>query len=161
MADPLWTAVRLLHIGSAIALVGGATLWNFILAPTFQQMGPTLPKGFMPTVGGKVVRFLPNAALATLLTGALLFWFMMPFGSEAWRLLMLTSLALLVVSLGLAHGAMIPTFKRLSQAMGAAGPPGPEAQALMARMKMLGVVSLALAWVLVALMVVATALRTT
>lgn len=161
MADPLWTGLRLLHIGAGIALVGGATLWS-ILQPLFGQMGPTLPRGFLPTVGGKVLRVLPNAALVTLVTGVPLYYLMMPFASDAWRLLMGAALVLMLVALGLSFGIVVPTFKKLVRAIGALqGPPGPEVVALQARMKMASMANLAAAWTIVVLMVVATALRTT
>lgn len=161
MADLVWTALRVLHIGSAITLVGGATMWA-MLQPTLQQMGPTLPRGFMGTVGGKVVRILPNAGLATLLTGAPLFYLMMPLYGATWSMLMGAALLLMLVSLGLSFGGTVPTFRNLGRAMAAAqGPPGPEVLALQARMKLFSMAGLAIAWLIVLLMVVATALRTT
>lgn len=156
------TALRLLHIGAGIALVGGATMWT-MLQPTLQQMGPTLPKGFLPTVGGKVVRFLPHAALATFLTGLALYWLMLPVAVNAtWRMLMMAAMGLMLVSLAVAYGGVLPTFRKLSQAWSALqGPPGPDVMALQARLKALSMVNLAAAWLIVVLMVVATALRTT
>lgn len=161
MADLAWTALRVLHIGSAITLVGGATMWA-MLQPTLQQMGPTLPRGFLGTVGGKVVRILPNAGLATLLTGALLFYLMMPVYGETWRMLMGASLVLMLVSLGISFGGTVPTFRKLGMAMATAqGPPGPAVQALAARMKLYSMAGLVLGWLIVLLMVLATALRST
>lgn len=162
MADPVWTALRVLHIGAGVALVGGATMWNLLLAPTFAQMGPTLPRGFTATVGGKVVRYLPHLGLVTFLTGVALYAVMQSFYDATWRWLMLAALVVMLANLGLSYGLMVPTFKKLGAAMAAAqGPPGPEVQRLLRSMKTYGLVGLGLAWGIVLLMVVATALRST
>jgi hypothetical protein len=161
--EPVWTALRVLHIGAGIALVGGATLWGAVLAPVLQQLGPTLPKGAFPTLGGRVVRYLPHAALATFLTGVALYALMQGAYAGPWRMLMLGALVLMLVALGLSYGVLVPTFKKVAAGMASAppGPPGPEAQALMHRMKTASMANLAVAWLIVVLMVVATALRTT
>lgn len=160
--EPVWTALRLLHIGAGIALVGGATLWGAVLAPTLQQLGPTLPKGAFPTLGGKVVKFLPHAGALTFLTGVALYGLMQAAYPGTWRMLMLVALVLMLVSLGLSYGVLVPTFKKVAAGMASAppGPPSPEAQALLHRMKSASMASLGIAWGIVVLMVVATALRT-
>ncbi|HEV8358826.1 MAG TPA: hypothetical protein VGR28_00070 [Candidatus Thermoplasmatota archaeon] len=162
MADPLYVIIRVLHVGSAIALIGGATLWGTRIMPTLAQLGPTLPKGAIPTLGNRVVNFLPAAGLATFLTGLLLFWQLGGFSTPAnpWSMLLGTALLLTLVMLILSFGVMKPSWKKLSQAMGAAaGPPGPEMMALSKRMKSVSMANLAIGWTIVLLMVVATATR--
>jgi uncharacterized membrane protein len=158
MPDALYVLIRLLHVGSAIALVGGGTLWGAVLAPTLAQMGPTLPKGAMPTLGGKVVKFLPASALVALVTGVLLFESIRPYAPEAWRTLMLAALVLLLAILVVSY-LVGRTFRKFVHAV-SAGPPGPEAQAHMARIRKGSVATLAMGWTVVLLMVVATSLRT-
>jgi uncharacterized membrane protein len=163
MAEAIMTALRFLHISSAIALVGGATLWATQIMPSMAQLGPTLPRGALPTIGGKVAKFLPNAALLTLLTGAALYWLMQASWGETWRLIMQVALGTMIVVVAISFGVMHPTFKKLSSAMtsGPPGPPPPEAQALMGKMKKASMLNLALGWFIVVLMVVGTALRST
>lgn len=163
MADalqPLWTLVRLLHIASGIALVGGATMWGVLIQPTLAQLGPTLPKGVMPTLGGKVVRFLPHAGLATFVTGVLVYWHLMPYANATYQMIMGLALLVMLVSLALSFLVVVPSFKKAMALMTAAqGPPPPEALALMGRLKQASLVTLALAWFIVVLMVVGTATR--
>jgi len=163
MADPLqplWTVVRLLHIASAIVLVGGGTLWAIVVQPTLAQMGPTMPRGAMPTLGGKVLKVLPHAGLATLVTGVLVLWHLAPYANATYHMIMGTALVVMLAGLSLTFGIVVPTFKKLSAAMMASqGPPPPEAPAMMARIKKASMANLALAWLIVVLMVVGTAQR--
>jgi uncharacterized membrane protein len=160
MADPIYVLLRILHVGSAIFFVGGATMWSAILVPMLAAMAPTLPKGTMPTLGGKVMKVLPAAALTTLVTGLLLFGSLGGFGPAAgttWGMLISTAFVLLVVLLIVSLAGIKPTFKKLSQTMMAAqGPPPPEAQQLMRKLTKLSHVTLGLAWLIVLLMVLAT-----
>jgi uncharacterized membrane protein len=162
MADPLWTLVRFLHVGAAIAWIGGATLWGLIVMPTLAQLGPTLPKGVMPTLGGKVVKFLPHAGAFTLIMGLAVFMNLYPTTLPYYRWIMLASLAITALALVLAYAILVPTFKKVSTIMGTAhGPPTPEVQGMMLRIKQVSLANLALGWLVVLLMVIATAMRTT
>lgn len=160
MADYLYVLLRILHVGSAVFLIGGATMWGAIIAPTLAQMGPTLPKGAMPTLGKKVLNVLPHTALLTLLTGLALFWSLGGFGDAgrtSWGMLISVGLLLMLGMLAISFAVLKPTFKKLGQVMMASqGPPPPEAQQLMAKMTKFSMLNLGMGWLAVLLMVLAT-----
>jgi uncharacterized membrane protein len=161
MADPVYVLLRILHVGSAVFLVGGATLWGAIVVPTLAQMGPTLPKGLMPTLGKKIVNAIPHAALLTFLTGLGVYGSLGGFApgvaSTPWGMLISLALLLTLVILVIAYGVTRPTFRKFTQVMmSAQGPPPPEAQQLLAKMTLMGKANLALGWIIVLLMVLAT-----
>lgn len=161
MADPVYVLLRILHVGSAVFLIGGATLWGAVVAPTLMQLGPTLPKGLMPTLGKKIVNIIPHAAALTFLTGVGVFGSLGGFNPGVartpWGMLISAGLLLTLVMLGIAYGVTKPTFKKFTQLMmSTQGPPPPEAQQLMGKMMRMGQVTLVLGWLVVLLMVLAT-----
>jgi uncharacterized membrane protein len=161
MADILVTVVRFVHIASAIALIGGATLWGAVIAPTLAQMGSTMPKGLMPTLGGRVAKYLPMAGWGTLLGGVATAAFYWNSWGELWRTIMSIAFVITVVMLATSYALINPTFKRLTTVMSATqGPPPPEAKQLQMKLMKVSMMNLILGWVVVALMVVAVSLHT-
>lgn len=162
MADILQLVIRFVHIGSAVALIGGATLWGAVIAPTLARMGSTLPKGTFPTLGAKLNRFLPMAAWGTLLGGVASYWYVQAYANETWKMLMWISLAITALMLAISYAVVSPTFKKLTASMTATqGPPTAEARSLMVRLTKASMLNLALGWIVVAIMVVAVSLRVT
>lgn len=161
--DPLQTVVRILHIGSAIVLIGGATLWGVFIVPTLAQMGPTLPRGTLPTLGGKVVKILFHAGVGTLVFGLGTFFFVQSAGSELWRMLIMAALLLTLLMLVISAALIKPTFKKVSEGMtsGPPGPPSPETMAAMKKLTQVSMANLAIGWLTVLLMVVAVSVRAT
>lgn len=164
--DPLHAVLRVLHIGAAVVWIGGGTLWGLVIMPTLQQLGPTLPKGAMPTIGGRVLKVIPHAGVATLVFGALTMWtlggFSAPLATSTWAMLLNLGLLITLVMLVLVFALLVPTFKKMSAMMAAAtGPPTPDFLALSKKMTTFSKVNLALGWLVVLLMVVAVAQRTT
>lgn len=143
-------------------LIGGGTLWAMVLVPTLTQLAPTLPKGALPTLAGRVLRVQLGAAVLTLLAGAAAYGLMQARWGPPWNQLLLASFALMLVLTASLFLVVWPMSRRMARAMaGMAGPPGPEMAAMRGRMMKVSVANLGLGWTLVVLMVAATALRTT
>jgi uncharacterized membrane protein len=159
MTDVVQLVLRFLHVGSAIAWIGGATLWSLVIAPTLAQLAPTLPKGAVPTLGGKVLKVLPRAGDLTLLFGLAEFAYIENGTTATFRYIMLVALVLTILAVGVSHGVIVPTFKKFMAAASAPGPPGPETKGLMDRLMRASMALLGLTWVTVALMVAATSLH--
>lgn len=160
MADALYVLLRILHVGSAVFFIGGATLWGAVIAPALVELGPTLPKGALPTLGKKVLTVLPHAGVATLLTGIAVFWSLGGFGEAGrttWGMLVGLGLLLTLAMVVVLFAVIKPTFRRLGQVvMATPGPPPPEAKAMLGKLMAVGRVNLALGWLVVLLMVLAT-----
>lgn len=73
--DWLVIVLRILHIGSAIAWVGGSAVFTFYIEPTLGALGPDAEK-----VTGELVqrrqlpRYFQIASTTTVLAGAVLYW---------------------------------------------------------------------------------------
>lgn len=76
-------------------LIGG-TVWAMVLLPTLTQLAPTLPKGALPTLAGRVLRVQLGAAALTLLAGAAAYDLMQARWGPPWNQLLLASLALML-----------------------------------------------------------------
>jgi hypothetical protein len=73
--DPLLIALRIIHVGSAMAWFGGAIIGGFFLFPTARALGPAA-QPFMDQLmkRRRMGVFFPIAAALTVLAGAALYW---------------------------------------------------------------------------------------
>ena len=69
------TALRLIHIFSAVTWVGGAIFLTQVLTPTVQAAGPDGGRFMLRLASyGRMAQVLTGSAILTVLAGALLYW---------------------------------------------------------------------------------------
>lgn len=153
MSDGITGIVRIVHIVSAIAWVGGALLFGNIIGPRVLQRGPpTLRKPFLEAVLAAMTRYYmivgPLAILSGLvLVGQLWGWgsyadaFQAPGGYGLW--LGIGAISAIVMAI-VGFGVIAPTGKKLLAAMSKmTGPPTDAQQAELGAMgKKIGISSM-------------------
>ena len=73
--DPLLLILRIVHVGAAIAWVGGALIGRYFLFPTAEALGPAAVP-FMDHLNRqrRIGAYFPIVAVLTILAGAGLYW---------------------------------------------------------------------------------------
>lgn len=144
MSDAITGIVRVVHIVTAVAWVGGALLWGNVIAPRVLARGPPqIRRPFAEAVIPAMTRYYKIVAGLAILSGFVLvgmLWgwedyfgaFQAPGGyGAALGLGTLSAIAMAIVGFGI----IAPTGKKLIAAMqGASTPPTPEQQAQMGAM---------------------------
>lgn len=152
MSDPITGIVRLIHIVTSVAWVGGALLWGMIIAPRIFQRGPPQIRApFAQAVMPAITRYYQIVAGLALVSGILLvgmIWgwpsytdaFQVPTYGPSLAIGASAGIAMAIVGFGIVS----PTGKKLVALMSSMkGPPTPEQQAqLEATGKKLGIMSM-------------------
>src|SRR2546427_11942449 len=118
MADAVFLVLLVLHVGSIIAWMGGATLFVSVLTPAVRRMSPAARGEFVVSVIPSYMRFIGGSSIAAAAAGLALY---------AYITQVVTSLApsnsgLIYIQIGavvtlivllIAFGVLIPTSRKL------------------------------------------------
>lgn len=163
MADAVFVILLLLHVGSIVAWMGGATLFVSVLTPAIRRMSPAARGEFMVSVIPSYMRFIGGSSIAAAVAGLALYAYITQVATS----LAPSSSGLIYVQIGavvtlivllIAFGVLIPTSRKLvelikSQKQAASGGDAVSAQVagLQKRLGMaarIGVMLLALTFIL-------------
>src|SRR5437667_9440441 len=73
MADAVFVVLLLLHVGSIIAWMGGATLFVSVLAPSLRRMSPASRGEFTVSVLPSYMRFIGGSSIVAAVAGLALY----------------------------------------------------------------------------------------
>ncbi|HUR69006.1 MAG TPA: hypothetical protein VM370_07140 [Candidatus Thermoplasmatota archaeon] len=138
MSDALTGVIRVIHIASAVAWVGGALLWGNVIAPRVMARGPPqIRRPFAEAVIPAMTRYYMIVGPLSILSGLVLIWRLYPtdyfsafqVGGGYGPALAIGALSAILMAI-VGFGVIAPTGKKLLAAMGAAStPPTGEQQA--------------------------------
>src|SRR5260370_19052309 len=73
MADAVFVILLLLHVGSIVAWMGGATLFVSVLTPALRRMSPASRGEFMLSAIPSYMRFIGGSSIAAAVAGLALY----------------------------------------------------------------------------------------
>jgi len=73
MADAVFLVLLILHVGSIIAWMGGATLFVSVLAPALRKMSPASRSEFILSALPQYMRFIGGSSIAAAVAGLALY----------------------------------------------------------------------------------------
>jgi uncharacterized membrane protein len=73
MADAVFLILLILHVGSIIAWMGGATLFVSVLAPALRKMSPASRSEFILSALPQYMRFIGGSSIAAAVAGLALY----------------------------------------------------------------------------------------
>jgi uncharacterized membrane protein len=118
MADTVFLVLLILHVGSIIAWMGGATLFVSVLTPALRKMSPSSRGDFIMSVIPSYMRFIGGSSIAAAIAGLALYAYitqvatsLAPSGPGA-IYIQIGAVVTLVVLL-IAFGVLIPTSRKL------------------------------------------------
>ena len=118
MADAVFLVLLVLHVGSIIAWMGGATLFVSVLTPALRKMSPASRGEFVVSVIPSYMRFIGGSSIAAAVAGLALYAYitqvatsLAPSGSGA-IYIQIGAVVTLIVLL-IAFGVLIPTSRKL------------------------------------------------
>jgi uncharacterized membrane protein len=118
MADVVFVVLVLLHVGSIVAWMGGATLFVSVLAPSLRKMSPASRGEFMLAALPQYMRFIGGSSIAAAVAGLALYAYITQVSTS----LAPSSSGLIYIQLGavvtiiillIAFGVLIPTSRKL------------------------------------------------
>jgi uncharacterized membrane protein len=118
MADVVFVVLLVLHVGSIVAWMGGATLFVSVLAPSLRKMSPASRGEFTLSVLPSYMRFIGGSSIAAAVAGIALYAYITKMGPP----LAPSSLGLTYIQIGavvtlivllIAFGVLIPTSRKL------------------------------------------------
>jgi len=118
MADAVFVVLLLLHVGSIVAWMGGATLFVSVLAPSLRKMSPASRGEFMMSALPQYMRFIGGSSIAAAVAGLALYAYI----TQVSTTLAPSSSGLIYIQLGavvtiiillIAFGVLIPTSRKL------------------------------------------------
>ncbi len=132
MADAVFLVLLILHVGSIIAWMGGATLFVSVLTPALRKMTPASRGEFILSVIPSYMRFIGGSSIAAAVAGLALYAYitqvatsLAPSGSGA-IYIQIGAVVTLIVLL-IAFGVLIPTSRKLVGLLKQAPPGGDSA----------------------------------
>jgi uncharacterized membrane protein len=132
MADAVFLVLLILHVGSIIAWMGGATLFVSVLTPALRKMSPSSRGEFVVSVIPSYMRFIGGSSIAAAVAGLALYAYitqvatsLAPSGSGA-IYIQIGAVVTLIVLL-IAFGVLIPTSRKLVGLFKQAAPGGDSA----------------------------------
>jgi uncharacterized membrane protein len=132
MADAVFLVLLILHVGSIIAWMGGATLFVSVLTPALRKMSPGSRGEFVVSVIPSYLRFIGGSSIAAAVAGLALYAYitqvatsLAPSGSGAIYIQIGAVVTLIV--LVIAFGVLIPTSRKLVALLKQAAPGGDSA----------------------------------
>jgi uncharacterized membrane protein len=118
MVDPVFIILLLLHVGSIVAWMGGATLFVSVLTPALRRMSPSARGEFVLSVIPSYMRFIGGSSIAAAVAGLALYAYITQVATS----LQPSSSGLIYVQIGavvtlivllIAFGVLIPTSRKL------------------------------------------------
>ena len=157
MADTLTGIIRVIHIVTAIAWVGGVLLWSNVIGPRVMMRGPPqIRRPFAEAVIPTLTRYYMTVGIVAILSGLLLVWRLYPtdyFGAfqvpggygAALGIGAMAGIALAIVGFGI----IAPTGKKMLATMAKINGPPTDAQqaelgAMGKKMGIMGMLGMAL-----------------
>jgi uncharacterized membrane protein len=136
MADAVFLVLLVLHVGSIIAWMGGATLFVSVLTPALRRMSPASRGEFVVSAIPPYMRFIGGSSIAAAVAGLALYAYITQVAtslapsSSGLGYIQIGAVVTLIVLL-IAFGILIPTSRRLvalvKQSQKQAAPGGDEA----------------------------------
>jgi uncharacterized membrane protein len=133
MADAIFLVLLVLHVGSIIAWMGGATLFVSVLTPALRRMSPASRGEFILSALPSYMRFIGGSSIAAAVAGLAVYAYI----TQAATSLAPTSSGLMYIQIGavvtlivllITFGVLIPTSRKLvallKQSQKQAGPSG-------------------------------------
>lgn len=118
MTDPVFLLLLVIHVGSIIAWMGGATLFVSVLAPSLRKVSPATRGEFTLSVLPSYMRFIGGSSITAAVAGLALYAYitqvqtsLAPSGSGL-TYIQIGAIVTLIVLL-IAFGVLIPTSRKL------------------------------------------------
>jgi len=118
MADAVFLVLLVLHVGSIIAWMGGATLFVSVLTPALRRMSPASRGEFTVSVIPSYMRFIGGSSIAAAVAGLALYAYitqsatsLAPSNSGLFYIQIGAVVTLIVLLI--AFGVLIPTSRKL------------------------------------------------
>jgi len=120
MADAVFLVLLILHVGSIIAWMGGATLFVSVLAPALRKMSPTSRSEFMLSALPQYMRFIGGSSIAAAVAGLALYAYITQVAttlapSSSGTIYIQIGAVVTVIVLLIAFVILIPTSRKLVQ----------------------------------------------
>ena len=118
MADAVFLVLLVLHVGSIIAWMGGATLFVSVLSPSLRKMSPQSRGEFVVSVLPAYMRFIGGSSAAAAIAGLALYAYITQVAtsfapsSSGLPYIQAGAVATLIVLI-IAFGILIPTTRKL------------------------------------------------
>ena len=122
MTDPVFLVLLVLHVGSIIAWMGGATLFVSVLTPAVRRMSPATRGEFVLSVIPPYMRFIGGSSIAAAVAGLALYAYIAQAGPplalspSGLPYIQIGAIITLIVLL-IAFGVLIPTSRKLIEVM--------------------------------------------
>ena len=118
MADAVFLVLLVLHVGSIIAWMGGATLFVSVLTPALRRMSPAARGEFVVSVIPSYMRFIGGSSIAAAVAGLALYAYITQVvtslaPSNSGLVYIQTGAVVTVIVLVIAFGVLIPTSRKL------------------------------------------------
>jgi uncharacterized membrane protein len=118
MADAVFLVLLVLHVGSIIAWMGGATLFVSVLTPALRRMSPAARGEFVVSVIPSYMRFIGGSSIAAAVAGLALYAYITQVvtslaPSKSGLVYIQAGAVVTVIVLVIAFGVLIPTSRRL------------------------------------------------
>jgi uncharacterized membrane protein len=136
MADAVFLVLLILHVGSIIAWMGGATLFVSVLAPALRKMSPASRSEFILSALPQYMRFIGGSSIAAAVAGLALYAYITQVAttlapSSSGTIYIQIGAVVTLIVLLIAFVVLIPTSRKLvqllKQSQGHAAPGGDSA----------------------------------
>ena len=118
MADAVFLVLLVLHVGSIIAWMGGATLFVSVLTPALRRMSPAARGEFVVSVIPSYMRFIGGSSIAAAVAGLALYAYITQVvtslaPSNSGLVYIQAGAVVTIIVLVIAFGVLIPTSRKL------------------------------------------------
>lgn len=118
MADAVFLVLLVLHVGSIIAWMGGATLFVSVLTPALRRMSPAARGEFVVSVIPSYMRFIGGSSIAAAVAGLALYAYITQVAtslapSNSGLIYIQAGAVVTLIVLVIAFGVLIPTSRKL------------------------------------------------
>ena len=118
MADVVFLVLLLLHVGSIIAWMGGATLFVSVLTPALRRMSPTSRSEFLLSALPSYMRFIGGSSITAAVAGLALYAYITQVAtslapSSSGQVYIQIGAVVTLIVLLIAFGVLIPTSRKL------------------------------------------------
>ena len=118
MADAVFLVLLVLHVGSIIAWMGGATLFVSVLTPALRRMSPAARGEFVVSVIPSYMRFIGGSSIAAAVAGLALYAYITQVvtslaPSNSGLVYIQAGAVVTLIVLVIAFGVLIPTSRKL------------------------------------------------
>jgi uncharacterized membrane protein len=118
MADAVFLVLLVLHVGSIIAWMGGATLFVSVLTPALRRMSPAVRSEFVLSVIPSYMRFIGGSSIAAAVAGLALYAYITQVAtslapSNSGLIYIQIGAVMTLIVLLIAFGVLIPTSRKL------------------------------------------------